>query len=312
MSNGDEIRIGELWQRQCADAVASSRTRWVGTLTNSGNAYTGVSTVKLHRLLTGELVRCIINAANTGAATLAITNPDGTAAITATSIKRFDGSTALSANDLVAGPAEFIYDGTNLRLCWSGFGGTLTGDDETYGSGWNGDLTFPTKNAVYDKIQTIASDVLFDHFADANNVDTTETDLYSDTLAAGQLANNGEKVIAQYGGSLSGDATSTQRIRAYFGGTLIFDTGALGIGVTTSFWDLYISIIRESSSVVRCSASLTTSFAALSAYDAFTRITGLTLANTQIVKVTGTAAGATGASNQVAALAGYVEFKPAA
>lgn len=30
-------------------------------------------------------------------------------------------------------------------------------DDEVYGAGWNGDTTAPTKNAVYDKIETISS-----------------------------------------------------------------------------------------------------------------------------------------------------------
>lgn len=114
------------------------------------------------RLLTGQLVRCIINAANTGAATLAIKRPDGTAGVAATSIKRADGSTALSSGDLVADRVhDFVYDGTNLRLVNGQFGGTLVGDDETYGSGWNSDLTFPTKNAVYDKIETLVSDTAY-------------------------------------------------------------------------------------------------------------------------------------------------------
>jgi hypothetical protein len=40
-------------------------------------------------------------------------------------------------------------------------GGTLTGDlvvpDEAYGAGWNGSMEAPTKNAVYDKIETLGS-----------------------------------------------------------------------------------------------------------------------------------------------------------
>lgn len=184
--------------------------------------------------------------------------------------------------------------------------------DEAYGSAWDGSLEVPTKNAVYDKIQTIATDVLFDHFTDANNGTTVETDLYSDTLAAAQLSVNGEKIVAQYGGVFVGDATSTQQLKAYFGGTVIFDSGALGVGVGTTNWDLYITIIRVSSSVVRCSATLNTSFASLSAYAKYTEVTGLTLANTQVLKITGTAAGVSGASNQITAKEGYVEFKPAA
>lgn len=192
------------------------------------------------------------------------------------------------------------------------FAGDVTVPDEAYGTGWNDSLEVPTKNALYDKIQTIANDVLFDHFVDANNGTTVETDLYSDTLVAAQLANNGEKIVAQYGGVFVGDATSTQQLRAYFGGTLIFDSGALGVGVGTTNWDLYITIIRVSASVVRCSATLNTSFASLAAYAKYTEVTGLTLANTQVLKVTGTAAGVSGGSNQITAKEGFVEFKPTA
>jgi hypothetical protein len=35
-------------------------------------------------------------------------------------------------------------------------GSLLTFDDEVYGSGWNGDVTAPTKNAVYDKVESLA------------------------------------------------------------------------------------------------------------------------------------------------------------
>lgn len=157
----------------------------------------------------------------------------------------------------------------------------------------------------------VGTKTVFDHFVNANNVTTGETDLYSDTLSAGQLANNGEKIVAQYGGTFVGDATSTQRLKLYFGGTLIFDTGALGIGVTTANWDIGVTVIRVSSSVVRTSVCLTSSFATLNAYDQYTEVTGLTLANTQILKITGTAAGVTAASDQISAKEGFVEWKPA-
>lgn len=154
--------------------------------------------------------------------------------------------------------------------------------------------------------------VIFDHFADASNGTTVETDLYSDTLAASTFGTNGDKVCAEYAGTFVGDATSTQRLKAYFGGTLIFDSGALGIGVSTVYWALFITCIRESASNVRCAVALNTSFATLNAYATYTKVTGLTLTNTQILKITGTAAGATGGSNQITASEGYVEWKSAA
>lgn len=58
---------------------------------------------------------------------------------------------ATSVNQLIAKLADY------LPLT----GGTLTGDlsvpDEAYGGGWNGSSEVPTKNALYDKIETLAA-----------------------------------------------------------------------------------------------------------------------------------------------------------
>ncbi len=153
---------------------------------------------------------------------------------------------------------------------------------------------------------------LFDHFADANNGTTVETDLYSDTIPAARLAANGEKLEAEYTGVFSGDATSTQQLKVYFGGTAIFDSTALAIGVATPSWETRVTISRVSASVVRCAVVFTSSSAALAEQTTYTEVTGLTLANTQVMKITGTAAGATGASNQITAKKSYVAWMPAA
>lgn len=150
---------------------------------------------------------------------------------------------------------------------------------------------------------------LFDHFADAGNVGTGEDDLYSDTIPAGRLANNGDKLSASYGGTFVSSATATRQVRAYFGGTLIFDTGALSLSSSSS-WTLYIDVIRVSSSVVRCMASLSTQGAALSAYTAYTEVTGLTLTNTQIMKITGEAAGVGAATNDIVAKLSSIHYVP--
>lgn len=153
---------------------------------------------------------------------------------------------------------------------------------------------------------------LFDHFADVGNVGTGEDDLYSDTIAAAQLANNGEKLVAHYGGVFVGAALSTQELRIYFGGTLIYDSGALSIGVATNNWTVNLVIIRESSTVVRCNVALSTDFGTLFPYSKYTRITGLTLTNTNILKITGEAAGAGAANNQIVVSESYVEWLAAA
>ncbi len=151
---------------------------------------------------------------------------------------------------------------------------------------------------------------LFNHFTDAGNGTTVETDLYSDTIAAGQLATNGDKLGAAYGGVFVSSGTATREIRLYFAGTALFDTGALTLSLSSA-WTMYVEIIRVSASVVRYMISLTTQGAALAAYTAAGELTGLTLANTAIIKVTGQAAGVGAASNDIVAKMGYVRFDPA-
>lgn len=152
----------------------------------------------------------------------------------------------------------------------------------------------------------------FNYFADANNTTTTETDLYSSSLAAGLLATNGDKVFGNYQGIFTGAIGATQDLRVYFGGTKIYDSGALSVGALTANWTLRVMAMRESSSVVRCSVSVNSDFATLFPYSAYTRVTGLTLTNAQILKITGQAAGGSAASNQITATIGDVSYEPAA
>jgi hypothetical protein len=71
----------------------------------------------------------------------------------------FNGSAAvtISYNTVGAAASTHDHDADYLQLS----GGTLTGDlsvpDEAYGSGWNGSAEVPTKNAIYDKIESLGS-----------------------------------------------------------------------------------------------------------------------------------------------------------
>lgn len=146
---------------------------------------------------------------------------------------------------------------------------------------------------------------LFDHYATVGNVTTGETDLYSDTLAAGTLASNGDKLEIGYGGAFVSSGTATREIKIYFGGTIIFDTGALTLSLSSA-WTAYAEIIRVSATVIRYMVSMTTEGAALAAYTAVGEVTGLTLANTNVLKITGQAAGVGAATNDILAKMGYV------
>lgn len=140
-----------------------------------------------------------------------------------------------------------------------------------------------------------------DHYTDVNNSTTTETDLYSDTIAANALNSNGDKLATTYQVQCTGAALASQDMRIYFGGTKIYDSGALSIGAITSNFTFEVLVVRVSASVARCSVAVSSDFATLFPYSAYTEVTGLTLANSQILKITGQASGASGASNQITA-----------
>lgn len=153
---------------------------------------------------------------------------------------------------------------------------------------------------------------LFDHFADVGNVGVGEDDLYSDTLPAGLLAANGDKIRAHYAGSWVGHASDTRRMRWYFGGSLAYDTSAYATTNSAAF-SVNVEIIRVSASVVRFSLNgAVPPFSSISPLPltaaAYAEITGLTLANTQILKFTGEAV----ADNDIVASMGYAQFIPAA
>lgn len=153
--------------------------------------------------------------------------------------------------------------------------------------------------------------MIADHFVNAGNTTTTETDLYSDTTPASSLGTNGDKICAEYGGSFVSSATATRQIRIYFAGTAIFDSGALTVSLSSK-WTCYVTVTRVSSTVVRYMISMTTEGAALAAYTSVGELTGLTLSNTNILKITGQAASTGAATNDIVATMGYVEWKPAA
>jgi len=149
-----------------------------------------------------------------------------------------------------------------------------------------------------------------DFNTDANNSGTGETDLYTYTTKASTLGANGEKIKALFSGTFN-DVTATNQLKVYFAGTAIADTGALTISATGS-WVVEVLIIRVSSTVVRYSVNISTTGASTAAYASSGELTSLTLSNTNIIKITGTAAGATGGSSDITAKSGVVEWWAAA
>ena len=151
---------------------------------------------------------------------------------------------------------------------------------------------------------------LKDHFTDSNNVGITETDLFTYSTPASRLNAAGEKIISVYAGTMN-DVTASSQLKAYFAGTLIADTGALTMSVTGA-WVINASIIRTGANTARSIVNISTPGASTASYTKYTSLTGLTFTNTNIIKITGTASGATGGDNDITATYGNILWQPAA
>jgi hypothetical protein len=247
------------------------------------------------------------------------------------------GTTQLSWNN-GAGEQGFIQDGIivttigmafapdfSIMMAPDGGGGvyltngvatflmTDTGVIEFSGNYFN--FTLPAKFSPdvivnHSRMDAAVGGVLKDFITDAGNSGTSETDLYSITLSASTLDADKEKIEAQYAGVFVFSATATRRLRIYFAGTSIFDTGALTLAAAGT-WDIYLTLIRTGSTTGRAIVSMTVQGAPLAAYTAETDLTGLDFTTTNILKITGTAAATGAATNDIVAKIGGVKWMPA-
>lgn len=113
MSLGDYLRSNFVFPRRVATVIDLLGPIWSGTSDNTSNAYTLTLDPAITRLVDGQSFRFKSNHTNTGAATM---NVNG---LGAKSIKRINGSTALSASDITSGNiCEIVWDeaGDAFRL----------------------------------------------------------------------------------------------------------------------------------------------------------------------------------------------------
>lgn len=137
-----------------------------------------------------------------------------------------------------------------------------------------------------------------------------ETDLHSFTTVASSLGTDGDGFKVTSAGTFAGNAAATSQLRVYFGGTQIFASGALTAAAAGS-WHIECEIIRSSSSTVRCVTKMTTANAITVPLVTQTDLTGLTLSNSNILKVTGQGGGASPALNDIVYKLGRIRFEPA-
>jgi len=140
---------------------------------------------------------------------------------------------------------------------------------------------------------------IFNAFADKGNATTVETDLHSYTTIANTFSTNGESISANYGGVFAGSGgTATRQLKVYFAGTVIFDSTPLLI-TADSYWTVTILLMRVSSTVVRYMVYMNSQLAPIAVYTEAGELTGLTLSSTNVLKLTGQAAGVGAATDDI-------------
>lgn len=159
---------------------------------------------------------------------------------------------------------------------------------------------------------------LFNLYADISTTHTDGTfdDLQSVTIPAGQLAANGDRLLARWVGQAVAHATATRQVRVLFGGTTVVDTTAYASNSGNGYYIWDIEIVRVSSSVVRISISganpANSSVGPLPFSGAgYAEVTGLTLANTQVLKITAAATGTGAALGDITGRSLTVSYFPA-
>lgn len=152
---------------------------------------------------------------------------------------------------------------------------------------------------------------LFDYYTNAGNVGISETDLYSSTIAANQLATNGDKLEVMYAGTAIAGKNAVVDI--YFGGHDIFTSTALNPAIPSpGTWVFYVTFIRVSSSSVRYVLSGLPGNNAgpglSNSQGSSGTLTGLDLSGANVLKITGTSSGPGGANDDVVATMGSVSW----
>lgn len=146
--------------------------------------------------------------------------------------------------------------------------------------------------------------ILKDWYANANNVSTTETDLYDYTVPANTLVNNGDKLSFNISG-IYGNTTNAKALKFYFG------TYSASFGNTTTAngsWNMTGTIIKTGATTYRVNVFVKTNTSTTSTTFTSSAGTVTNYTGTNIFKIAGTGE----ASADITAQMGYLEFKPAA
>lgn len=151
---------------------------------------------------------------------------------------------------------------------------------------------------------------IFDFFADVT-VGGAEADIFSSSLIASTFAVNKDKITAVYSGNFVTAGTQLTQLKAIFAGTTIWDSTAVAPSTGTTSWKITIELMRKSATVVLYTVTLNTTGASGYVYCKSGELSGLTLTNANILKITGLSSGVGSGVGDIIGKQGSVDFKPA-
>lgn len=218
------------------------------------------------------------------------------------------GDTTITADRIDYNIRQFLVPKLPTALTISG--GTIDGTPIGATTPSTGKFTSESVKAGNSTTYAKVGGAIFDDYADVGNSGTSETDLFTHTLTASTFNANGDTITWDIYGTSAGSATATTQLRLYVGGTQVADSGAVAIS-TADTWLARLLATRVSSSVVRVGVEISFSGGVtFSASPFYTEVTGLTLTNTQVIKITGTRAGVGAASNDILAKQAKMLWQP--
>jgi len=225
-------------------------------------------------------------------------NPTGTTNLvsgSAGNVNYYLGYSTMTANN----PTFYVYGWNGSAAKYGSLKVATDGNFQIYSQG---------KVAIYNgSISAFIGGKEKEFFADAGNTTTGETDAMSYTTPANRLNVNGECLEGEYCGTFVNHISDTRQIKLKFAGTTVFDSTALPTPTATE-WFIKFSIVRKDANTVRCFVVFTNTTGILFTPGKYTEVTGLTLSNTNILKLTLQSSTNT---NDIVAKSGIIKWSPA-
>jgi hypothetical protein len=199
----------------------------------------------------------------------------------------------------VPGGIASVNSQTGSAITISGQGGIIINNPSANNIGIAVDVTSDLLPRTIDAVITTAQ-----------NTGTSETDLYSKTIAALTLNTDKQTLNFEADGEFN-DNTATAQLKLYFGGNVTLNTGAVNISTANTAWRLTGYIIRTSSTTAHVTYELQCPGLATPLFVGYNNLTSLDFTTTNILKITGQAGGAGGGTADITAHSWQILYKPA-